>query len=242
MAPFDLRWVYYEPRLLGRARYSVMRHMLRPNVGLVFMRQSTTPGEYDHFLVTKALVSDRVFHSAHGAPFLAPLYRYEESGRVANLRSEAVDRLASAWQMRFVGEERGDLQGTFGPEDVLHYLYSVVHGTAYRRTDDAQLRTDFPRLPVYENVELVRKLCELGRLLVASHTFVVPPSGGRGPAKVGTTNTVDFRLGGYEPVRRWLKQRKRRELSTSDEMHYERLNQIAGQTLRLRQEIDAALK
>jgi predicted helicase len=83
VAPFDRRWIYYDPRVLGRARWAVMRHMLLPNLGLAFMRQSTNAGEYDHFLAVDCLVSDRVFYSRHGAPFLAPLWLHKAptSGR-----------------------------------------------------------------------------------------------------------------------------------------------------------------
>ena len=95
LAPFDRHWIYYDPRVLGRARYAVMRHMLLPNLGLVFMRQSTIAGEYDHFLAVDCLVSDRVFYSRHGAPFLAPLWleggdqRSEVGGQEAVREGEA---------------------------------------------------------------------------------------------------------------------------------------------------------
>ena len=169
LAPFDVRWIYYEPRLLGRARHSVMRHMLRPNLGLVFMRQSTTPGEYNHFLAVRSLVSDRVFHSAHGAPFLAPLYLYDGPNRSANLRPEAVRRFAEAWNLRFVHDGRGDMKKTFGPDDVFNYIYAVVHGTDYRRRFDAELRIGFPRVPILADRDKSRRLCELGGELVRLH-------------------------------------------------------------------------
>ena len=41
VAPFDLRWVYYEPRLLGRARHQLVRHWIPGSPALVFMRQAT---------------------------------------------------------------------------------------------------------------------------------------------------------------------------------------------------------
>ena len=61
VAPFDVRWVYYDPRLLGRARYELLQHLDPGDIALVFMRQTASPEPYDHFLVTSALVSDRVF-------------------------------------------------------------------------------------------------------------------------------------------------------------------------------------
>ena len=66
------------PGLLGRARDRVMRHLDGSNTALVFMRQATNPDTYDHFLATRMLVSDRVFYSAHGAPFVAPLFTTDD--------------------------------------------------------------------------------------------------------------------------------------------------------------------
>lgn len=36
--PFDVRWIYYDPQALGRARFETLRHMLVDNVGLIVMR------------------------------------------------------------------------------------------------------------------------------------------------------------------------------------------------------------
>ena len=89
-APFDRRWVYYDPKLLGRARYNVMRHVLAGSPALVFMRQSTNGGQYDHFLAVNSLASDRVLLSRPRRSFLAPLYLYDGGGRSPNLASSAI--------------------------------------------------------------------------------------------------------------------------------------------------------
>ena len=42
---------------------------------------------------------------------------------------------------------RGDLDATFGPEDVFHYIYAVLHSPEYRRRYADFLKSDFPRVP-----------------------------------------------------------------------------------------------
>jgi predicted helicase len=63
----------------------------------------------------------------------------------------------------------GDLRKTFGPEDVLHYMYAVFHSPTYRTRYVEFLKIDFPRLPLSSNRELFRELCGLGNQLVGLH-------------------------------------------------------------------------
>ena len=190
VSPFDIRFVYYDPHLLGRARYSVMRHMLVDNIGLVFMRQSTAQESYDHFLAVRTLVTDRVFYSAHGAPFLSPLYLHQtvdretqpqlqflgtsawvsEGGvRVPNLGPQVVARIEESLGLRFTPDGYGDLREEFGPEDVFHYVYVIFHSPTYRARYAESLKKDFPRLPLTSDRELFAWLVALGADLVALH-------------------------------------------------------------------------
>ncbi len=71
--------------------------------------------------------------------------------------------------MRFVPDGKGDLQQTFGPEDVFAYMYAVFHAPTYRARYAEFLKIDFPRLPLTSDVELFKALCGLGQRLVALH-------------------------------------------------------------------------
>lgn len=48
----------------------------------------------------------------------------------------------------------------------------------------------------------------------------------------------DFYIGGYQPAQKWLKDRKVRELSFDDILHYQRIIVALSETDRLMQEID----
>ena len=56
--------------------------------------------------------------------------------------------------------------GTFGPEDVFHYIYAVLHSPTYRSRYAEFLKIDFPRVPLTSDVKLFRSLCRLGAELV----------------------------------------------------------------------------
>ena len=68
----------------------------------------------------------------------------------------------------------GDLGTTFGPEDVFHYIYAVLHSPTYRARYAEFLKIDFPRIPLTSDVGLFRALCSLGAELVALHLLESP--------------------------------------------------------------------
>jgi type I restriction-modification system DNA methylase subunit len=181
LSPFDLRYVYYDVDLLGRARYQVMKHMIDNNIGFVFMRQSSNQGNYDHFLATNSLITDRVFFSAHGAPFLAPLYHYttpEETAGTLFAQTETTRQPNLAPAFIQAVEEKLKVtvtsnvtvtSGAITPEDIFHYAYAVFHSPTYRTRYAEFLKIDFPRLPITSDKKLFRKLAEKGRELVELH-------------------------------------------------------------------------
>ena len=44
-----------------------------------------------------------------------------------------METCTSRWGLDFVTDGTGDLETTFGPEDVLHYAYALFHSPTYRR-------------------------------------------------------------------------------------------------------------
>ncbi|PSQ51708.1 MAG: hypothetical protein BRD28_05290 [Bacteroidetes bacterium QH_10_64_37] len=59
-----------------------------------------------------------------------------------------METCTSRWGLDFVTDGTGDLETTFGPEDVLHYAYALFHSPTYRRRYEELLRIDFPRPPL----------------------------------------------------------------------------------------------
>jgi predicted helicase len=187
LSPFDKRYIYYDEKLLGRSRFKVMKHMLDKNVGLVFMRQSSNYGGYDHFLAVQTLVSDRVFFSAHGTPYLAPLYLYTdkedektsflfdvEKNERPNISKTFVDQLVKKLDINFLVHGNGDYVTSIGTEDVFNYIYAIIYSPTYRTRYAEFLKIDFPRIPLTSDKALFAALARKGKELVDLHLLKSP--------------------------------------------------------------------
>lgn len=159
--PFDTRYTIYtnmSQGVLWRPRHKVMQHMIGDNLGFVVKRGMSELNSAMCFL-SHTLI-DRRFWSRpgmQGAEQLFPLYLYADDGtKVSNLDKEI-------WQK--INEVVGETE----PEDILDYIYAVLHSPSYREKFQEFLKIDFPRVPYPENKENFWKLVELGRELRGLH-------------------------------------------------------------------------
>jgi len=181
--PFDEKFIYYNPQVIPRGShaYPTMRHMLQENICMITNRQIRTP-KIRHFWVTNLLVDRHVLETAHAAMRCFPLYLYatpedtegtlfatEEVTREPNLSPKFIAAVEEKLGLKFVREGKGDLEATFGPEDILHYAYAVFHSPTYRERYAELLKIDFPRLPLTSDRDLFKALAEKGEELVSLH-------------------------------------------------------------------------
>jgi len=80
-----------------------------------------------------------------------------------------IEELSDRINMAFVSDGRGDLKKTFGPEDVLDYIYGVFHSPRYRQKYAEFLKIDFPRVPWPEDKSRFIDVSEVGGRLVKLH-------------------------------------------------------------------------
>ncbi|MEX0756078.1 MAG: type ISP restriction/modification enzyme [Actinomycetota bacterium] len=171
--PFDFRWIYWAKWMVDWPRPEVNGHLLREgNLGLVFMRQVASGDDYSQFLVSRVPVDARACYSNKGIMSLAPLFLHPaqdpdnrldlDDGRTPNLAASFLGDLAGATGCQ-VDELRRD------PEQVLQYIYGVVHSQAYRSRYSEMLRSDFPRIPLPGSEVLFRALVHAGSELVRIH-------------------------------------------------------------------------
>ena len=106
-------------------------------------------------------------------------------GRRPNLAPAFVKDIEQRLGWTFVPDGRGNLgqvasiangngkmgAATFGPEDILHYIYAVLHAPSYRSRYAEFLKADFPRVPLTSYSHLFAALARLGANLVGLHTF-----------------------------------------------------------------------
>jgi predicted helicase len=239
VAPMDVRWIYYDPRLLGRARYPVMRHLQPGNRGLIFMRQSTNRGGYDHFLATSVLMSDRVFYSAHGAPFFAPLMLSADGAGKANF--------SRTWTATFRERVGGGGRDPLCPQDLFHWIYAVVHSATYRARFASLLSVDFARIPWPASDREFSEAAQLGRELAERHmaACLPPETTGHRTSTFRPDEIPDLvrqhQIGGYPVLTRWLKQRRGKGLDPGELDHARHLSNTIRQTLAITARIDQTI-
>ena len=171
--PFDIRYIYYDPKIMSRPAYKVMKHMLHKNIGFLCCRQQST-FNFQHILVCNILADfGTVSLQTKERGYISPLYLYpdedtlEEQKRTPNLNLEIVKEIEEKLKLRFTNEKEEDTN-TFAPIDILDYIYAVLHSPTYRETYKEFLKIDFPRVP-YPNVKTFWELVALGSELRGLH-------------------------------------------------------------------------
>lgn len=299
--PFDTRYVYYEPFMIERGdhRYDFMQHMFHPNLALITVRRTETPGEFRHFFCTNKI---SVLHSTSSKEgnFVFLLYQYTtpesmagtlfattQTTREPNLSREFIRTIEQTLSLTYtvpvafaIQPPTPDSADTFTPEDIFYYAYAVFHSPTYRARYAEFLKIDFPRLPLTPNVGLFRQLARFGYELTQLHLMTHPalnqlitqfPVSGRNEVISGHPRYTEprqdllggmsgrvyinqeqyfegiapdvwvFQVGGYQPLDKWLKDRRGRTLTFADILHYQRIVVALKETMRLMAAIDAVI-
>lgn len=168
--PFDNKYIYYDVKIIERAREKVMKHFLEgTNLGLVTAR-SNKSDTCDHFYISKNIMEtkcgERTTQSA-----IFPLYIYpdkngqqtlnQSSERTPNLNAEIVKEISGKIGLIFTNEKEVT-KDTFAPIDILDYIYAVLYSPTYREKYKEFLKIDFPRVPYPKDKDTFWKLVKLG--------------------------------------------------------------------------------
>ncbi|MDR2632358.1 MAG: N-6 DNA methylase [Treponema sp.] len=188
--------------------------------------------------------------------------------RRPNLNDGMVTIIARKTGLRFTAEKE-KTEDTFAPIDILDYIYAVLHSPAYRETYREFLKIDFPRVPYPKNAEQFTALAALGAALRGIHLLETANRAGRlAGYPIEGNNTVDkpefrdaqvwinkqqyfdevprnvwdFSIGGYQPARKWLKDRKGRSLTDDEIAHYQKMVSALHVTMETQARIDEVLR
>lgn len=276
--PFDIRTTVFDRNVAVHRRERVMHHMLTgPNLGLSTTRSIEIASGWEHVFVADELTQHHTVSNKE-VNYLFPLCLYPAdddalnlgvADRSPNLAHEFVESVAERTAMQFVPDGQGDLESTFGPEDIFHYIYAVLHSPQYRRKYADFLRSDFPRIPVPTGHALFAQLAQIGAQLTSLHLMTthgddMPPFTIDGSREVTSVRygepsddtpgrvwinrdqhfagvspqTWQFTIGGYQPAKKWLQDRKGRVLDFEDIQTYQRICAALAETPRIMQEID----
>jgi len=278
---FEFKYMYYiknyssnKYRLLTipksyRSRYEVMSNFLSENLWLIIWRQWQAVWNMEWNLVSIAnSISDlNLFYRWGWSSF--PLYLYpnetqeslkwERAERVPNFDMEIIAKIEKQLGMK--------LNIDFSPEDLLDYIYAVLHSKTYRETYKEFLKIDFPRVPFDVSKTVFRDMVKLWKELRSWHllkhkdltanNFITqyPEDGNNLIEKIKYTdksifindiqyfswvpkNVWEFYIGGYQPAQKWLKDRKGRNLWYEDIVHYGKIVLTLSETIRVMDDIE----
>ena len=262
---FDTRSICYSSNLIEFNRSNIMQHILeRENFGLILTRR-LRDSIWQHVFVTN-LVTDKTLVSSKDNCYFFPLYLYPEKSQ----RNLYEDRTLN-FTPEFSQAIKAFLAKESPPEEVFYYIYAVLYSPTYRNRYQEFLKIDFPRVPLPSTYGFFKELSSLGKELVDLHLLKHPDlektevgfqkSDSNKVEKVsyaeerhsvfinkeqffeGIPNEAwEYRIGAYQVMEKYLKDRKGRKLSLDEINHYMKVAKAIRSTIELQQKIDDVYK
>jgi predicted helicase len=249
----------------------IMRHFIhKENIGLVTSRQGQVVGSmlWNLIFVTKNITDLNLYYRGGGLIFPLYLYPFDNpSERRPNLNNEIVQTIAQKTGLKFTVEKTDD-DGAFAPIDILDYIYAILHSPVYRTKYKEFLKIDFPRIPYPSNADEFYRLSALGSILRNLHLLEnVSPSTDKATFPVAGSNEItmqkyengkvfinktqyfdnipleiwEFYIGGYQPAKKWLKDRTGHILIFDEIEHYRKIVTVLSLTMDVQEQIDGVI-
>ncbi|MBS3025849.1 MAG: N-6 DNA methylase [Dolichospermum sp. DET50] len=264
--PFDKRFYYHHKDVVELTKHEVMRNLQFDNLSLILCRQQKEIG-FQHCFVSQNIGDgNSISINSRERSYYVPLYTYPNTENdQTNLFLEKTPNLSPKF-LEAIKEKLGKIPT---PEEIFYYAYAIFHSPTYRTRYAEFLKIDFPRLPLTSNQKLFHELAIKGEELVNLHLMksdilnsLTTTYQGIEENQVSevTYNSElqrvyinkasyftdipshiwEFKIGGYQVLDKWLKDRKNanRKLSIEEINHYQKIVIALTETLRLMQEID----
>ena len=174
--PFDKRVTYYTGKTNGlqsRPQYSVNKHLAcKNNFGLIVGRagqnvDATSP--WNLVFICDDIADLNMF--SRGGAMIFPLYLIQEGD---GLFSSFGNYLPNINQKFFDGLAK-TFNKSISVEDILGYIYAILHSPSYRSTYKVSLNIDFPRIPFTNDFHLFKSLSKLGWDIINAQLFKSVP-------------------------------------------------------------------
>ncbi len=217
------------------------------------------------------LYPDKVMPNAIQQSSLSFGNTVDKNERVTNFNIKFIRAFIDRLGYEFIHNEPRDQVQTIGPEDIFNYIYAILHSSIYRARYSEFLKLDFPRIPLVSKKDLFKALVKKGNELVLLHLMESPLLNNRNNKFIGwaensvaagfpkfdngnvwinpqqgfegiTNDVWNFYIGGYQVCHKWLKDRRGRQLSEEDIVHYQKIVVAIQETIRLMGEIDAVIE
>ncbi len=256
--PFDDRSCYFRTEFMDYPRRELIDNVTgRTNSVLLISRQIGVR-DWRHVMVTALPANDCVVSDGSSeANYCFPIWTYDST---------------SARNENFTATFRAFIDARYGhhyePEEILGYIYAILHTATYRIRYAEFLRIDFPRIPFPKPAADFETLSNLGWTLVQAHLLRQVPMRklakyhGKGAHEVEFVRysaadqavaindaqrfapappaVWDFCIGGYQVLDKYLKSRKGRKLTLDEINHIASVADALAFTLDQMAKIDEA--
>mgnify|MGYP002515805520 FL=1 len=278
--PFNIKYTYFTNKSKGfiaRPVYNLMRHLTHKdankNLGLVIGKSGKAVGDmpWNLCFITNTIVDLNIFY--RGGGYVYPLYI--NTSKAVNQGDASTQELGNAQEAiipnlneDIVTKIVDKLEHQPSPEEILDYIYAILHSGKYREKFKEQLKYQFPRIPYPSNEDSFNALASLGNLLRNLHlmesctkwnaskqypfkgsgsSIVMKPHWKDDKIFINEENYYDhvseevwkYYMGGYQVAEKWLKDRKGMELDFKDIIHYSNILYALSQTIIVSKEIDS---
>ncbi len=263
--PFDKQWIFYNDVLVERMRKNIMRHLTHENLALCVGRAGQVVGinELWNIAFCSDCIQDlNLFYRGGNVNF--PLYIYP----TANLFNGGSNYQREVNIPEKIFEKFKECYGKkLEPEQIMSYIYAVLYSNIYRSKYAQFLKTDFPKIPFCSAPGVFAKMAKLGQELIALHLVKsdklaqpVAKFEGKGNTKVEkvccdvskkrvfinsdsyfdniSPEIWEYRIGGYQVMEKWLKDRKERKLTLEEIKLYCKIATSVKETIEVQNHID----
>ncbi|MGE3742993.1 MAG: type ISP restriction/modification enzyme, partial [Geminicoccaceae bacterium] len=265
--PFDIKYVYYDEKILTRARAKFVARLPEANI-FIITGKSTKNRTADHFYIGNSFPELKCGESSKGS-YMFPLWVNGKSHGNGFLADE------SNINSKILEQYKEIVQDDVTAFRVHMYIYAVMYSPSYRAIFGENIREDFIHIPYPVDAKSFTELSAHGETLLRLHTLADPaldqlvtsfPEQGsnrvtlsigkddwevdedEGTVRVWINDGQFFdgvpveawelSVGGYFPAQKWLKDRKGSVLSFHQIMDYQRVIVALSETVRLMGEID----
>lgn len=258
--PFDSPYCFFGPEFMDYPRRELLDHVFsRDNVSLTVSRQIGT-ADWRHAFMANGPANDcLISDESREANQVFPLWRFDDhDARHGNLSPAFRAFIDARYEHHYT------------PEEILGYIYAILHAPTYRTRYAEFLRIDFPRVPFPESADDLESLSLLGWALVQAHLLRELPRQklaayhGKGGHTVEAVRYSpeeqaiwinksqffkplpqamwDFHIGAYQVLEKYLKSRKGRVLSLDEINHVSAIADSLAFTIAQMARIDEAYR
>lgn len=265
--PFDKRFIFYTPEWIDRGRESVMKHFYSgENYGLCTIRINRD--DMCTVFVSDSITDKTILSSKDNANVF-PLYLYKNDsfidGVKSNFNMAIIKNVEESIKRKFKADDT-DSKDTFDAYELFCYVYAILHSPSYREKYSDLLKSEFPKIPYPVSNEMFCQFAKYGDELIKLHLMRFKRGIGTEHKFSGLGDNVIVKaehknnciyinktqmftnvdaniwncyIAAYQPLQKWMKDRKGLTLTEEDVMHYQDMIEAISKTMKIMQEINS---